>query len=259
MEILQELLTRTPEKRVVDVILGLFWTLVLVETDQGIQGGLAATQLQRDKKINGRPVIPRAGHLTSLSSRELGQFAFSDNPTEISIGMAAINASLPRQPVSWQVLNAAEYLRNHGRDKKVVVVGHFPFVDRIKADVGSLMVLELNPQEGDYPASAAPDLIPQADIVAITGMTLLNHTFEELIKLCPRQATRLLIGPSTPLSPLLYPYGVDILCGSVIDDPQQVKKMVAQGATMRQIHKAGGIRMVTQQCPPELARIESAL
>lgn len=169
--------------------------------------------------------------------------------------MAAINASLPRAPECWQTLNAAEYLRIHGRGKKVVVVGHFPFVDRIKADVGSLWVLELNPKEGDYPASAAPELIPQADIVAITGMTLLNRTFEGLIKLCSRQTTRLVVGPSTPLSPLLFQRGVDILCGAVIDDPQQVKRMVAQGATMSQIHTAGGLRMVTRQCPPELERI----
>jgi uncharacterized protein (DUF4213/DUF364 family) len=61
----------------------------------------------------------------------------------------------------------------------------------------------LEPKEGDFPAEAAPEIIPQADIVAITAMTLVNKTFDGLMKLRRPNAEVVLIGPSTPLSPNL--------------------------------------------------------
>ena len=44
-------------------------------------------------------------------------------------------------------------------------------------------MIELHPGPEDRPAAEAPQLLPQADVVAITGMTLLNNTFESLVTL----------------------------------------------------------------------------
>ena len=65
-------------------------------------------------------------------------------------------------------------------------------------------MLELAPQAGDLPASAAAEVIPQADVVALTSMTLLNHTFDGLLALRRPDAQVMLLGPSTPLAPLLF-------------------------------------------------------
>ena len=43
-------------------------------------------------------------------------------------------------------------------------------------------MLELAPRGDDLPSEAAPELIPTADVVAITGTTLLNRTFEGLVR-----------------------------------------------------------------------------
>lgn len=59
-------------------------------------------------------------------------------------------------------------------------------------------------------AEAASDLIPQADVVAITGSALINHTLDRLLSLAKRQATVPVLGPSTPLSPVLFEYGASI-------------------------------------------------
>jgi uncharacterized protein (DUF4213/DUF364 family) len=103
-------------------------------------------------------------------------------------------------------------------------------------------VIEQHPVEGEYPASAAVDLLPQADVVAITGTTLVNHTLDGLLRLCQPQATVMVLGPSTPLSPMLFEYGVNILSGARVIDESAVLRTVEQGASFRQVE---GVKLLT--------------
>jgi hypothetical protein len=106
-------------------------------------------------------------------------------------------------------------------------------------------VLELRPGPGDLPASRASEVLPQADVVALTGTALINHTLDKLVSLCRPDAFVLLLGPSTPLTPMLFEAGVDAISGTRVHDPELVLRSVAQGATFRQIKRAGGLRLLT--------------
>jgi hypothetical protein len=141
-------------------------------------------------------------------------------------------------------LNAEEVIAEKGEGKAVVLIGHFPFVPRLKGKVGNLTVLELQPQPGDLPVSAASEVIPSADVVAITSMTLLNKTLEGLLALIQPNATVIMLGPTTPLSPVLFDYGINLLCGSVVTQIEPVLAAVRQGANFRQVHQAG-VRLVS--------------
>jgi uncharacterized protein (DUF4213/DUF364 family) len=160
--------------------------------------------------------------------------------------MATINALLPAQEKRWMNLNAGEVIAQHGAHKRVALVGHFPFIPRLRDRVGALSVLEKQPSGEDLPAEAACGVIPRADVVAITGTTLINHTFEGLMALCRPESLVLVLGPSTPLSPILFDHGVDILSGSVVEDVDSVLWAVSQGANFRQVHRQG-VRLVTMQ------------
>jgi hypothetical protein len=81
-------------------------------------------------------------------------------------------------------------------------------------------------------------------VVAISSTTLINGTFEGLVALCRPDAYVLLLGPSTPLSPLLFDHGVQLLSGALVDDVDSVLRLVSQGASFRQIHRHG-VRLVT--------------
>ncbi len=81
-------------------------------------------------------------------------------------------------------------------------------------------------------------------MVAITGMTLVNGTFEGLAALARPEAYVLLLGATTPLSPLLFEYGVDALSGTILLDIPAALVAVSQGANFRQIP---GKRLVTMQ------------
>ena len=233
-----------PDYPISQVRIGLHWTAVVVEKEDGPQCGLAST-LEVDHHHTGEPTIPAPGTLTSRPALELANWIESDIPLRRSVGCAAINALLPRQPDTWIDQNAEGAILEQGRGKKNVLIGHFPFADTLTAALKDFNVLELNPTGEDFPASAAPELLPAADLVAITGMTFINHTLPDLLKLCKPDAYILLLGPSTPLTPLMADYGVDLLAGSSVENIPAVLAAVGQGANFRQIHRAG-VRLITQ-------------
>lgn len=243
MKIIDELLTALPDAEVLNVQIGLRWTAVVVQVDGEKRCGLAST-LTAAYHHDGQSHVEAAGQLETFSALTLARWANHEHPTLASVGVAALNALLPRQPETWQDSNAEDVIATHGAGKIVALVGNFPFIARLEPRVGKLMVLERNPQAGQFPAQAAPEIIPQADVVAITGMTLINHTLESLLALCRPQSEVLILGPSTPLSPLLFAYGANLLSGSIVTAIAPVVHAIGQGANFRQLVPLG-IRLVT--------------
>jgi uncharacterized protein (DUF4213/DUF364 family) len=247
MELLRKLLFDLPDGDVVDVRIGIHWTAVVMEVGGKHRCGLSST-LEGPHEHGGDPQVPQAGQLETLTGRELATLALDkDQPTLASVGVAALNALLP-SPETFSEINAEHVLTNHGADKRVAIVGHFPFIPRLRERVAELTVLERDPQVGELPAEAASQVLPQSDVVAITGMTLVNHTLEGLLRLCKPETLVLVLGPSTPFSPMLFDYGVDMLSGSIVAEIKPVLKAVSQGANFRQVHRAG-VRLVTVTRP----------
>jgi uncharacterized protein (DUF4213/DUF364 family) len=117
----------------------------------------------------------------------------------------------------------------------VAIVGHLPFVERVRHTAAQCWVVELYPQADDLPAQWADAVLPQADVVALTGTSLINHTFDGLIGLCRPEALVILLGGSAPLTPVLFDRGVDALAGTRVVDVPGVVRAISQGATFRQI------------------------
>jgi uncharacterized protein (DUF4213/DUF364 family) len=163
---------------------------------------------------------------------------------EAAVGIATINALLPEQRERWEDLNAEDVIAAHGRDRRVALIGHFPFASRLRGHVGTLWVLEEQPRGEDVPVERAVDIVPQADVLAITGTTLINHTYERLIALRRPDAFAVILGPSTPLSPILFDHGADVLSGAVVDNVDAVLRAVCQGANFMQVRRLG-VRLVT--------------
>ncbi|MRR29075.1 hypothetical protein EG834_01770 [bacterium] len=247
MTLSSDIFTSLLPGKIIDIHVGYSRTAVLAETTRGLSCGLAATLANPAFMHRCNPSVANAGHLLEMSTAELVNLAESDSYTEVSIGLAAINALVPINPADCVELNAEVYLREHAMHKNVALVGHFPFVERLKPDLNNLWVLELDPRDGDIPAELAPEYIPKADVVAITATTLINHTFEGLLALCRPESRVMVLGPSTPLSPVLFDKGVDLLCGTIVTDPKAAFLGISQGASSHQLHEAGATMQVTLQ------------
>jgi uncharacterized protein (DUF4213/DUF364 family) len=237
MSILDDLVLNLPESDIPvrSVLIGAHWTAVCSRTC-----GLASTLIEQH--VHGHEMVRDAGCLHKKSARELAEYALSDNQLEASIGVAAINSLLNVEKDIAIEMNAFEVLAKEGRGQNVALVGHFPFIPRLRPQVGQLWVIEQFPVSDEYPREAATALIPQAAVVAMTGSSLINHTLDGLLELCRPDATVVVLGPSTPLSPVLFHHGATILSGACVLDEEAALRTIGQGATFQQVE---GVKLVS--------------
>ena len=131
-----------------------------------------------------------------MSLREVAELSKSWCFEEASLGVAALNAWYSQRALldplgctydaavevpdgTIRKMDAFEMYRPQisaaGGDARVVVVGHFPHVERIE-EYARLTVLERKcSQAGDVPDPACEYVIPGADYLFMTGVTLINR------------------------------------------------------------------------------------
>ena len=221
--ILENLIKCLPEEpiSVREIACGLHWTGVSSKYT-GLASSLWSESLPEVPK-------PKIESLMVLTAQQLAHLALSDNYLESDIGIAAINSMQDPEPKNAVEMNAYDLLLDEGRGKNIAMIGHFPFFERIKAVTKNLWILEKNPRPGDIPASESAEYIPRADIVAITGSTFVNHSIDQVLSLCSPNALVIVMGPSTPLSPILFNYGISVLSGTCVVDEVGVLDALRKG------------------------------
>lgn len=188
--------------------------------------------------------VLNAGDLIGMSALSLAGYAKSDNLLEASLGVAALNSLIEPTPGALAELNAYEIIAEKGSGKRVAVVGHFPFVERLK-DIAEVRLIQRDPWEREEAIREAENKIPGCEVVAVTGSSLITHTFDRLLELSTG-AYVIVLGASTPLSALLFEKGVSALCGTVVADADAARRSIMQGATFREMR---GIRRMTMFAP----------
>jgi uncharacterized protein (DUF4213/DUF364 family) len=123
---------------------------------------------------------------------------------------------------------------------KVVVVGAFvPYLKELKRRRQSFVVLEqdpatLKPDELPFfrPATQAAQIVPEADVVLITGSTLVNATLEDLLALARPEARIAVVGPSVGMLPDAFlARGADVLGAIRIGEPDVFLDLLAEGGS----------------------------
>ena len=128
----------------------------------------------------------------------------------------------------------------------VTLVGAFhSYIDRLKsAGLARLRVLELREsalRECDLPfyvpAERAAEVIPESDLLIVTGLTLANGTLEGLLSLIRAGASAVVVGPSGSILPdALFCRKVRMASGCVLTDADQALDLLSQGASARHLY-----------------------
>jgi uncharacterized protein len=212
----------------------------------GNRVGLAAT-------LGSRPTAEEDHLATSLVGRPLSQVAgLLQEKTIISrsIGLAALNACLGKPPIIRHG-GVQDLLPELAQGKKVVVVGDFPFVPSLTKIASRLDLLELKPNSSALETQHWDLALGRCDLAIITATALLTGYLTRFMATAT-QATKVILGPSTPLSPVLFSLGADILAGSLVARPGPVFGAIAAGESFRTI-KLCGVDLICWP-KPETAR-----
>lgn len=143
----------------------------------------------------------------------------------------------------WKAPDAFEIykpkIEAFGGSAKVVVVGHFPQIERM-AEYCELTILERNCRSPfDTPDPACEYIIPEANFVFLTGVTLINKTAPRLLELA-KDAEVIMVGPSVTPAQTLFDQGANLLASRVVLDPDwclhSVKSGMSFGKSLQMIN-----------------------
>jgi len=229
MEVLNKLIENIEDYEIKDSFVGIFETVI-----ESKYLGVSSTLKPLEKRIDSQIKI------IGNSTKEIAKLALSKNPLEASIGIATINSCLNRENLELSSVNAYDLLL---KSKNVGVVGRFPFIEKLKGKVDKLTVFELFPNGEEIHSKYIKNYINDLDIIAITATTLINHTFEELVRYKNKNTKIILLGPSTPLSPILFDYGVDILSGTLVSDKNLFIDGVKEGKGFKNLKGRASVSM----------------
>lgn len=223
-ELYDTLLSGLPRTGVVTrAIPGERWTLV--ETEAGGAGYAMTTE------GGSRPAMFPNG-IEGMRIRVAAEAAKSWNLVEAGLGVAAINAYY-NTAERMAELGCAEPYDNYclrGVDvagRKVGLIGHLRMPPGTLDAAESVRILEKHPKPGDYPDTACEFILPDCDIVLITGSSIVNKTLPRLLELC-KNAYVVLTGPTVPLCPALLECGIDRLAGMVVTDRAGARRHAAE-------------------------------
>jgi hypothetical protein len=229
---------RSGDVAVARLCLGQYWTVV--QTSSG--AGLAST-LRSERHIHGEQPVRDAGRLHMRAAAQLAGLLKSRSAPEASVGLATVNAVVNPEADGLVESRAVEVLRERAAGRALAMVGRFPFADQLEQTVSRLWIFErgIGRRSEDHGEDEMPEVLPRADVVAITATTLMNGTLPRILAAVRSDAFLMMLGPSTPMTPVLFDLGFDVLCGTVVEDVERVILAVEQGAVTSQIP---GVRRV---------------
>ena len=228
------------------VVIGIFFTGVKLSDGSG---GLCFTPI---KEIPEAVCCPSSARAMPYPGRFAGRSAAGflrdlprAPPLKKAIGIAILNAL---SEFCWK--HRPDYTRETGRDVLdtiplpedgyVVVVGALvPVIRRLKARGKPFGILELDlrtlkPDELPYviPQDNADAAVRRADMLVITGTTLINNTLEPLLALARPGASVVVVGPTASMLPgAFFRRGVTLLGGDSVTRPDELLDTIAEGGS----------------------------
>lgn len=180
-----------------------------------------------------KDLLPRLASLQRQGLRRLADLSRSWDPTEMALGIAAINAHYNRRDLDLRPGNGVPSLPH--TPGRVVVIGAFPGLSGI---LPNSAVIETDPRPGEFPPVAMDTLLPGCGGAVVNSSALVNRSLPRILRLA-EAAPLALIGPSTPLTPRLFSYGITVLGGLIVHDPKGLAAAIRAGALPREFTRFG--------------------
>ncbi len=229
-------------------VFGLFFSGVKLSTGHG---GLCFTPVKEMPEAVCCPssarAMPLSGRLGGRAALTYVEDVFSPNPLKRTLGIAVLNAL---STWCWEREKPADYTVVTGRDafdevdvsrfNKTVVIGALvPILKKLNQANADYKVLEMDSRslkgkELDHyaPATEASFHVPGADLLVITGVTILNKTLAALLEIAHKDAEIIVVGPTASMLPdAFFARGVTVLGGIVVTKADQLLDIISEAGS----------------------------
>ena len=241
----EELLSNMTVER---AVLGLFFSGVKLNDGNG---GLCFTPIKNIPEAvccpSSAKAMPLSGHLSGRSVLSYLNDLSSDNILKKTLGIATLNAL---SCTCWDKRKSREYeiqlgvdsfddINIEGADKTVVVGALVPMIKKLIAADADFHILELDSStlkahEMPYfmEASRAEEVVPNADLLVITGTTLINDTLDGLLSMAKPGAEIIVTGPTASMLPdAFFSRGVTTLGGIITTKADPLLDVISEGGS----------------------------
>ena len=226
-ELVEKALEKASGRRVMDMRAGLGYTCVMLDDDSC---GLAYTFRNQLGTCCG--TMSEAGSLVGKDAAEVIPWLKNQNLLKAAVGTAAVNAVFNQSQTDWGTGNVMSIL-DVSPDETFGMIGHFePILAAMKKKTDNIYVFEQNVTTDSplYDSKTIKEHLPKCDVVVVTATSIINHTIDEIVPHLKNARKVCLTGPSTPLCGEVFAdYGVTLLAGSVVTDPDKICRIISQG------------------------------
>ena len=226
-----------------DVRIGIYKTAVKLSGDRY---GVAGTHRAKSSDYKYRTKRDQSPFSTNhiIGQKVADLFQAPSTPIVDNLKIATLNA------LSAKVLQEADYqiitdvdpigLVDLSGQKTISIVGAFKsYIQKFGETNHTMNIIEIRPEAipPEYrkhyvPSDQAYDVLPNSDIVIITGSTLVNNSLKDLIHYLPKHGITILVGPSSSFIPdVIFEQGIDIIGATRITHPAKMLQIVSEAAT----------------------------
>lgn len=229
-------------------VLGLFFSGVKLSDGSG---GLCFTPLKAIPEAvccpSSAQAMPLSGKLIQRTVRQYLDDLHHENALRKMLSIAVLNAlsaacwaKKPPKDYELQISKDAFDEAVLPKNGKTVVIGALvPILRRLIKEECDFKVLEMDKAtlkgkelEHYAPAEDANKYVPEADLLVITGVTLLNDTLPALLEMAKPGAEIIVTGPTASgLPDAFFSRGVTILGGVLVTKPDEVLDIISEGGS----------------------------
>ncbi len=169
--------------------------------------------LMREDLPSGDMIFPYGEQMIGMDAWEVAQWALTGaEDMQRSIGVAVLNAASPYYYMPEYNQQPEDYYDDVNENTVMGVIGFMPplikeYAHVVKEYISFDRAVDWQGSvEGAvvYPIERQAELLPKCDMVTVTGTTMINHTTEDIIAMCPNAKGIILSGFSLPFYPEAY-------------------------------------------------------
>ena len=227
-----------------DVVIGISFLGVQLSNDN-----VAFTYLMRENLPSGCSIFPYGQEMIGMKAIDCAKWAITGaEDLQRGLGCAVLNAASKPLRSAKTIGNKNLMYEKINSNDTVGVIGHMPplvknIAPRVKKYISFDRAIDISgsiEEASVYPVSMQAELLPQCDVVFISGTTMINHTTDKIIKMCTKAREISLIGFSVPFYPEAYKgSGLSAISGVEFkkDCKEILFKKVSMGCGRLTMHK----------------------